>query len=145
MGPQLEALLVLTTGALSVSVHLARAVATAPVAFTRLHWTLHCRHDRMECLHSTHQLQRKKKKGHHQRRSSRSAMQTCECDRCGGNCDGTVYRYRKCPRCENKKCDEREGTEPVGCVRKGRQAAKRRKVPAPAWYRRQGGCVWTHR
>jgi hypothetical protein len=32
-----------------------------------------------------------------------------ECDRCGGNCDGTVYRYRKCPRCENKKCDERKG------------------------------------
>ena len=31
-------------------------------------------------------------------------MQTCECERCGGNCAGKVYRHRKCPRCENKKC-----------------------------------------
>lgn len=29
---------------------------------------------------------------------------TCQCDRCGGKCQGIVRRWNKCAKCENKRC-----------------------------------------
>jgi hypothetical protein len=52
------------------------------------------------------------------------SLRQCECDRCGGNCQGKVYRWSKCSKCENLRCTLRK------CTKK--RPKKRPKVPAPA-------------
>ena len=42
-----------------------------------------------------------------------STMQTCQCNRCAGQCDNKVYRCKKCIRCEKKKCKQQITTEPI--------------------------------